>query len=344
MNKIFLFYLIFIKSTVFAFLDVEFLPDEIQTLWQTDLEKKVSNNSDIVIESEQIVLKDYPHAFNPSLVQGKQGLILAFRYCPDIKKDRNSKIGVVLLSDDLIPIGEPQILRVSLNPSHQEDPRLVRCKDKIFVVYNDCPDDKRRDMYLAELHCEEGKFFLGDPIKLYHQGKYSTQMCQKNWVPFEFDGLLLLAYSLNPHEILLPDLESGKCETICLTRGTLDWQWGQLRGGTPAIQWGGEYLAFFHSSKKASTMASEGKMVSHYFAGAYTFSTSPPFKVTKISSVPIIGEEFYTPGEIKKRVVFPGGFVVRDKNILMAFGKNDREIWIAVLDQEKLKRSLVSVE
>ena len=354
MKKILLPLFLLLSSSAFAFVDVDSLPGNPQNAWEEDLEKENHNYSDIVIKNVQIELENFPYAFNPSLLKADEGLILAFRYCPDIEKDYISSIGIVLLDDDLAPVGKPQILDIphpdSSIPPHQEDPRLIRWNRKIYLVYNDCLANvkshltDRRDMFFVELILSDGKFFLGEPVKLVYEEKYDTQVCQKNWVPFVYDDHLLFAYSMTPHEILFPDTKNGKCSPIYSTQANTGWQWGQLRGGTQAELWDGEYLSFFHSSKKEATAASKGKLIKHYFVGAYTFSAKPPFSITKLTPAPIVGKIYYSADKIGQRVVFPGGMVIRENDILLAYGRNDREIWISTIDKHKLKRYMKPVE
>jgi predicted GH43/DUF377 family glycosyl hydrolase len=78
--------------------------------------------------------------------------------------------------------------------------------------------------------------------------------------------------------------------------------------------------------------------------GAYTFSPEPPFEILQMTPEPLLSEDFYTPSYREKRVVFPGGFVARGPHIYVAYGKDDCEIWIATLDKEELKRTMVPVK
>ena len=82
----------------------------------------------------------------------------------------------------------------------------------------------------------------------------------------------------------------------------------------------------------------------HYFMGAYTFSAEAPFQITSITPDPIMAEEFYTPSSFNKRVIFPGGFVASDSKIYVAYGKDDREMWIATLDKDALKNAMVPIQ
>jgi predicted GH43/DUF377 family glycosyl hydrolase len=90
--------------------------------------------------------------------------------------------------------------------------------------------------------------------------------------------------------------------------------------------------------------ASNGVMMYHYYMGAYTFSAEPPFNILSASIAPIVGKDFYTSSTREKRVIFPGGFVVVGPSIYVAYGKDDCEIWVAILDKAKLMRSLRPVE
>ena len=306
----------------------------------------------IVQSTKQIVLQNYPDAFNPSIVQTKQGLLLSFRYIPDlINAPSTSYIGVVFLDENFDPISEPVLLNTrhlnNKTPSQSEDARLFLYRDRICLIYNDNVDSinywDRRDMYIAELFYEDGDFTLSTPLKLIHEGKYSTQFIQKNWEPFVWDNKLLISFTVNPHEILYPNLVSGSCYQIYDTWSTLDWGFGTLRLSTPPQLIDGEYLAFFHSGKPMVSEATQGCTLWHYFMGAYTFSAEPPFHLTQMTPQPIIHDEFYTYSSAEKRVVFPGGFVVNGSNIYVAYGKDDCEIWIANINKEILKKAMVPI-
>lgn len=307
-------------------------------------------NDRMVISNQCIDLKDYPNAFNPSITHFENGYLLTFRYTPDLTQGRISYIGVMLLNDALKPISQPQLLSTrqsqSSTPSQSEDARVLWYKGELYLVFNDNFEDlfpsirERRDMYIAQLSYVNKKFSLGHPIKLTHEQKYISQFCQKNWVPFVSEDKLLLAYQLCPHEILEPDPSSGNCRPVYETDTPTIWQWGQLRGGTPAVMVDGEYLAFFHSS---CGVYSEGQALLHYVMGAYTFNPKPPFAITKMSSCPIRAKEFYGKTTQNKKVIFPGGFVIAGPHIHLAYGRNDCEIWIITLDKKLLKESLKPV-
>jgi predicted GH43/DUF377 family glycosyl hydrolase len=311
----------------------------------------------LITSITKIDLPDFSQAHNPSIIDTDEGIVLTFRYLP--KPEENpwiSYIGVVLLNESLQPISKPQLLNTRVGnrtiPSQSEDARIFSHQGELYVIYNDNPhyinpsNKQRRDMYMAQLSYVGGEFVLSEPLKLYHQKEYSTQKWQKNWVPFEWHGALLMSYSLIPHEVLYTDTISGECLPFVkkeFANPMWQWKWGTLRGGTPAMLLDDQYLAFFHSSIVTSSEASNGVAMHHYYMGAYTFSNEPPFEITKVTPFPIKANGFYTQSPSPKRVIFPGGYVVRDKYLYLAYGKDDSEIWIATIDRQALNNALVPV-
>ena len=72
-----------------------------------------------------------------------------------------------------------------------------------------------------------------------------------------------------------------------------------------------------------------------------TFSSQPPFRITRVSPEPIIGRGFYhgplyryywKPSEI----VFPCGILLDSEFIWVTFGRQDHEICVAKIDKKGL--------
>lgn len=339
------------KALIFTF---TLLFTQIHALDSTLFEDRTEGNQ-IVLESKRVFIEGFPEAFNPSLFKIDQGYLLTFRYTLDqINASWVNYIGVILLSETFEPISKPQLLSTrsknSKTPSQTEDARVFSYRNRLFLIYNDNPEvtnphrGERRDMYIAELIYREGLFSLSTPLKLYYEDKYNTAWWQKNWSPFEWNHKLFLSYTISPHEIIYLNLTNGDCYKFYETQSKIDWEWGPLRGGTPPLLVDGEYLTFFHSGMMASSPVSFGWDLWHYFMGVYTFSADPPFQITKISRRPIIADGFYEASHYQKRVIFPGGFVVADEKIYLAYGRDDYEVWIATIDKAALLKSLVSVE
>lgn len=310
-----------------------------------------------VLETKQIHLSGYSDAFNPSIARWRGGVLLNFRI-RDPETSATDKFGFTWLDEHFEPIGIPQVLQIDHQDcaySELQDPRLIVVKDRLYIIYNNSfsfSSEKHRRMLIAQVHYDGVQFFAERLSVLLDYDVLAKKRLEKNWVPFAYRDHLLLAYTIEPHCIFYPVLGSTRCETIAETKSLIQWKWGELRGGTPALEVGDEYLAFFHSTKALKTEQSDKKKLTHYFMGAYTFHKEPPFIVTKVSAEPIISKEFYKKEEDEKikystwkplRVIFPMGFVFDKHFIWVAYGRQDHEAWIVKLDRQGLLESLKPV-
>lgn len=317
-----------------------------------DLEESAQK---FVLEIKKIQIPGFPNAFNPSIIHWKGLILMSFRIIPDPKNSYTSQIGLIWLDKHFCPIGEPQILDTTLTPttpSRTDDSRLIAVGDEMYIVYSDNTDlEISRGgfrVFVAKLRFDGGNFYVENPVKLSQFGGEIKHRREKNWVPFDYQDQLLLAYSLSPHIIFRPILELGTCETVSSTASNWKWQWGEPRGGSPALKLGEDFLAFFHSSLNIATLHSEGRKMNHYFMGAYTFSASPPFPIKRVSTEPIVAQGFYK-GPVYKpywgsiRCVYPAGFIFDEDFIWVSYGRQDHEVWIAKLDKKGLLASLAPV-
>jgi predicted GH43/DUF377 family glycosyl hydrolase len=315
----------------------------------------LDTSNQIVTATKRIHLDNCPGAYNPSIIRYQDGYLMSFRWSPNrIEFPWISFIGIVLLDDSFEVISKPELLDTrwsnDATPSQAEDARIIDIDGKIYVIYNDNMDIvfpntwERRDMYMAEILIENDQVTLLEPIKLLYEAKYRSMPWQKNWNPFIWKNQLLLSYSINPHEVLVPDLQTGACQRLSETeKYHINWDFGGLRGGTPAVLVDGEYLSFFHSGEIKRTPCSDMYDIWHYYMGACTYGAEPPFELKKISNKPIDAVGFYTYSHYSKRVIYPGGFVLDGENIYLSYGKDDAEMWIATINLAKLKASMVDV-
>ncbi|MDE3045694.1 MAG: hypothetical protein KGJ02_03525 [Verrucomicrobiota bacterium] len=315
-----------------------------------DLETRTQ---DFVLDVKRIEIPNFPGAFNPSIVRWDGKFLMSFRI-----RERGEvidKFGVIYLDEEFNSIGEAQTFEFRPNnpyfPSKLQDPRLVVIANRLYVVFSNVLEgpyerDIRR-MYIAGIHANNGKFILDRPTCLSRFPGENELTWEKNWAPFDYQGIPYFVHSILPHRILRPIPWTNACELVTSTRGAIQWDWGALRGGTPPILVGGEYLAFFHSSRNIPTVHSNGRNRQHYFMGAYTFSAHPPFAITRISPEPIIGKNFYHGLAYKTwkplHVVFPCGFVFDDKYFWVVYGRQDFENWVVKIDKQALLNSLIPV-
>lgn len=308
-------------------------------------------SQDFVLEKTQLKIPEYPHAFNPSIVRWRDKLLLSFRVLTNANNVWHSQIGLVWLDNKFKPVGTPRLLntrgRLPLNPSKSEDARLFTVGDSLYIIYNDNEeyhDFGLRRMYYSEIFYDGIQFYVNPECINKFEGE-SADKWEKNWIPFDYEGTMLLAYSILPHKIFFPVFGQGKCETIATTVSPFIWVWGSGRiyGGTPALKVDDTYLAFFHSSCKVNTLQTGDYEAWHYFMGAYLFNGQPPFAITKVSPQPIIGKGLYDNPLLYKRVIYPGGYIMDDHNIWIAYGREDCECWILKLNKKGLLDSLIPV-
>lgn len=316
-----------------------------------NLEEDLSN---FVLETKKIDVPGYPDAFNPSIINWGGSLLLSFRTRDPITGSTDS-IGLTWLDERFNPVGPPYMVdKFFKNPastSFIQDSRLIGIGNKVYVVYNNyakVEGGENRRMCISELHYDGVRFSIKEAQCLLEFEGENPSKQEKNWVPFVYQGDLLLAYSLAPHLIFKPLPGSKKCETFAISHPSIFWKWGELRGGTPALLDKDRYLAFFHSCKVMATSHSKGKAITHYFMGAYTFSAHPPFEIKEISPKPIVGKNFYEGPAHNTwkplRVVFPVGFTQDDQFIWLVYGRQDFESWVVKLDKQKLYQSLIPIQ
>ena len=197
-------------------------------------------------------------AYNPSIVDFEDGYLMAFRY--DTYKepiglyldDFHQYIGVILLDQDFNPKGH----WLPCVGNRTYDPRLLKVNKTIYMIFaSPAPTDPNSNhssrLNLCKIFYTEDKVFVSDQ----HALNVSFQNnWEKNWVLFSYHNQLLLEYMISPQIILQPSLHDGSCAELVFDEnenqmGNIEWPYGIIRGGTPAILVDGKYLGFFHSSK-----------------------------------------------------------------------------------------------
>jgi predicted GH43/DUF377 family glycosyl hydrolase len=315
---------------------------------------------DFVLETKKIDIPGHRYAFNPSIIRWNDQLLLSFRIIanPNVpgkisSSSTESKVGLVWLDDDFNAVSDPQILEWD-EAFFPEDGRLISINDRLFLIYSGSSPNLIGPhgffVYVAELIHDGLEFQIIHNECLSTFSGAARNHREKNWVPFINNEQLHLAYQLSPHTIFTPILDgSGMCSTLSLTTPSVVWEWGELRGGTPALPLNNNtYLSFFHSSKVMQTVHSNDQAVPHYFMGAYTFSSHTPFNMLQISPEPIVGNNFYhgekyAPYWHPVRVVFPCGMLMDDTYIWVTYGRQDHECWVVKMDKQGLLDSLIQV-
>lgn len=289
-------------------------------------------------------------ALNPSIVSdGVGGFVVSFRvddFAADFLSVFQSKVGILRLDAGFNVV--PGVFFLDSASTSRQDGRLFRHQGQTHLLYNDIPPFERfRTLALASLKRDD------DSWKLFNDSSLEAHptRVEKNWSPFSFvDGAgqqhLLMSYSVQPHRVLKvvghDVVEFSKCDR------QLPWKWGSVRGGTPAIRIGDEFLSFFHS-----VHVDEVYGYRWYVFGAYTFESKPPFCMKRISPSPVVFKELYSslhlqPKSVVGRIAFPAGLEVGSfegrEALIVTYGDSDAASKILILDREKFLNSLLAVE
>lgn len=160
---------------------------------------------------------------------------------------------------------------------------------------------------------------------------------EKNWTWFRHEGRWLCVYAPAPHLVFSID-EKNKFERVWKGRTKLDWNYGEIRGGSTPVRINEyEYLSFFHSS-----LPWRGHR-RRYYMGAYTFEATPPFSPRRMTTEPLLsGSDCDFRSFEGPLVVFPNGSVREDDGRhLVTFGVNDENCgWVKIPERDLLDKML----
>jgi predicted GH43/DUF377 family glycosyl hydrolase len=211
---------------------------------------------------------------------------------------------------------------------HVEDPRVVEFQGYWFLFYTD-----GMTVGVAKLDLDNCDIiyshFLEVPPK--HVISKQSDGREKNWIPVVCSNKLYLLYSDTPRTFI-HCVDKGNhfsIENYDKLNFNVLWNYGNIRGGCPPIEYDENTLIwFFHSSKNIySSIPTLNDKV--YFIGAYLTSKNYPFEIKQITTYPIF---FGFPSPIsvdrsyQTNVVFPCGAVYEDDTFIVSMGINDRSI------------------
>lgn len=253
--------------------------------------------------------------------------------------------------------GPPNLYRPAGDDLVGEDMRLLRLKnDTMMAMWASHFDDKEALYHFSEIKLEidpkTGNKVLfiengfGNQVAINHEKTFRTV---KNWPMFEYgNGTILFVERIQPLRIVIaaPRNPGGNywlSHTVSLSVMTnFCWNYGEVRGGTPALLVGDEYMGFFHSNR-----GYQGALMNTYWLGFYSFSSKPPFVLTRFSKFPIVSKEMgegWTYRFSMDYCIFPVSFRFDEDYIYVSYGKNEKEGWVVKLDRKKLLANAVKAE
>ena len=272
----------------------------------------------------------------------------------------------------------PGITEIASHRVSGEDPRLVVLDDNTFAVVANMKLFPGRTplgyvcrtmvSYVGMNADTKNLYLINEtllqPVRSSDNDKWDHD--EKNWTPFVFKGAM---HFITSHHGTLevirqkPD-QLDHTEVVSSTNiQHINWDYGTMRGGTPARLLGKDrYFGFFHSTI-ANRFCSKWR---EYYFGAYIFSAELPFTLQSVSKVPIYHPSFYS-GEYERKwgveyVYFPMDFffihlntgaIVHDietdtcdtscmagYNLTLSFGAQDIDGYIGTMNLLELYHTL----
>lgn len=150
---------------------------------------------------------------------------------------------------------------------------------------------------------------------------------EKNWMPIAWDGAPALVYSCRPTRIIAIDPETGRTEAGPEWPGSRPLSW--LRGSSQGVPFDGGVLFVVHESVQLS----EVPFVWRYPHRFLWMDAS--LQVQRVS------DQFFflAPG-----VEFCAGLAHRGRDLLVSFGSEDRDAWIALVSADAVRQMLAPVD
>ncbi len=300
----------------------------------------------IVLSVKQITIPSVDAPYNASigpLIDGHYPLFFRYDTPGDGTSRLFSHIGCIRLTPDFEPLSG-SFVKIDTKSTFSEDARLFQHNGRQFLVYNDLiPSSGRRGICIAAIDTCTGNIGYITPLDA------SNRDIEKNWTPFSYENQIQFLYTICPQKVLeLHNPQKNLLKSSHSSSLSSIWpaQWGRLKGGTPAIFVDGEYLAMFHSS------FADDHGVIWYVMGAYTFASSPPFQIKRISAYPILFQNIYdiahsVHANPKIRAIYPAGLICEKRGgrdiISVSCGENDSAIKIISMDKAALLASLRTV-
>lgn len=283
--------------------------------------------------------------FNPGLVRRPDGLWLMVRRSEIVQGMWYGKnaIWACKLEPDMKPKGGPLLTFPDSAPEEQfEDARAIYWNNQVWigcVNFTWFPDGSWTGAHqmLGIFRCDPEWTAIArrDPPVETNKGAagFTDGKNEKNWIWFFLDGKLHLLYTSDPWKVI--EFGANWDEQKNHVTDGVRWKYGQVRGGTPPIQVGDQFITFFHSS-----LPWRGRY-RRYYMGAIAFESKPPFRPTLWTQEPLLVGSQNDPWQQRKPlVVFPCGAIFEDDFWTISLGVNDlKSAWLK-LPHEDLQKLL----
>ncbi len=317
---------------------------------------------------------EYLRIYNPAIVHHRGRLLMAYRI--DFGYDKPLRVAVAICElDARLQVVPDSVVALSdtirCSAENHFDARFLVFDGRLFIHYNNNWDTAPNRLFLVEL--DQDTLEARAPARLLNlMGE--RQPIEKNWMLFAHDEELFAIYQVDPHVVLRVDL-AGAGPVCCRPGYHTVWEtkgytrrYGALRGGTPPVRVGANYVSVFHSRTHTRSLAQgipaqaveklrrmpwlhpikrwfrEQFDPVRYYGGVYVFAAEPPFTPTFMRPTPILWPEregrrrHPTPSPMApRRVVYPCGLVrLDDDRWLVSYGIHDEQAALRVFSTQEL--------
>ena len=249
------------------------------------------------------------------------------------------KIAICLIDENLQPIEGTSViptlhsdLKGYAKGFHVEDPRLFIHNDELYLSYTDGYQMGQAKINPDTLEAENS----------YYLTKPEIRRTEKNWIPISEGEKLYSIYDIQTMRTFEMEGSEYK-EAFQLIQG-VGWEYGELRGGTPPIEYNDNLVMFFHSRTSVTVRGREGYQ---YHMGALVTEKEYPFKPLAITTRPLISGEKVSDHIPRLSnsiyVVFPCGVIKRKEGYAVSFGYNDYQCRVVNITEKILNENLCEI-
>lgn len=310
----------------------------------------------------------YKYIFNPSIVRNNDGTFKLI--CRLQNHEEEGLLGICELNQNYKPISPAQLVKASPLQNSEvmlEDPRIFSHNDKVYIGYVEASPSSLYLIYTVFGELKNNTIL--NPVILDYKKNYQAfrkisrysknsdkkvlpqkeWLIEKNWQFFICGERHFCIYEAGQQQSIFQfDAHKGTIIQEFRTFYDLPWKYGRISGGaSPVLFHDNHYYSFFHSWTNWDTPAEQRNWQQRkYHIGVYVFESVPPFRIKRISSVPILsGSDKDSLAPSGHSVIFPGSAIYDDSKDewLIAIGWNDHSSKLLTVSHTEIEQYLVSV-
>jgi predicted GH43/DUF377 family glycosyl hydrolase len=215
-----------------------------------------------------------------------------------------------------------------------EDPRLFVHRGKLHVAFSGVSVDAKSKVSVSVLHAS-----LSDTLhveRVWEPAYAKRQPWEKNWSPFEVEGVLYSVYDAGPKYTVLRH-DGDQAAPFATHQWRPQWSGGQLRGGAAPVRVGDEFWHFAHGVRKA-----KDAIDTDYTLGLYTFDAAAPFAPRRIVPTPLLHDHTPKRPRTENPAIYPCGAIRRGDRWYVSYGLHNSHVEIVEYSHDDLERLLVT--